>query len=253
MSGGDSAFSIEQDTGQIRTRAELDREKKSSYRVTITAEDPSGARDTHSLTIAVDDVDEPPVITSGDVYIYYAENGRGNVAAYRAEDPEGQSIDWSLSGADEEDFTFAGGVLKFKNPPDHESKDEYTVTVNASDGSTDNTDTEEVTIIVTNVDEKGTVSFDHEPTEGTALTASLVDPDESISGLEWQWARASSRNGRFTDIEEANQASYTPGPDDTGSTCGQRRPTRTNTALAKAPLSPRKTGHGGRNPVSPNS
>ena len=103
--------------------------------MTVTAEDPSGARDTHSLTIAVDDVDEPPTITSGDVYIYYAENGRGNVAAYRAGDPEGRSIDWSLNEADEEDFTFAGGVLKFKNPPNHEDDAEYTVTVKASDGN----------------------------------------------------------------------------------------------------------------------
>ena len=216
ISGGDSAFSIDQDTGQITTRGELDREKKSSYRVTVTAEDPSGARDTHSLTIAVDDVDEAPVITSGDVYIYYAENGRGNVAAYRAEDPEGRSIDWSLDEADKEDFTFAGGVLKFKTPPDHEFDPEYTVTVNAGDGNADNTDNEEITIIVTNVDEKGTVAFDHEPREGTDLRATLEDPDGDVSLEEWQWARASSRNGRFIDIQEANRAIYRPVQEDTG-------------------------------------
>ena len=218
ISGGDSAFSIDQDTGQIMTRGELDREKKSSYRVTVTAEDPSGARDTHSLTIAVDDVDEPPVITSGDVNIYYAENGRSNVTVYRAEDPEGGSIGWSLNEADKEDFTLSsvGGVLKFKSPPDHEDKGEYTITVKASDGSAENTDIEEITIRVTNVDEKGTVSFDHEPREGTQLTATLEDPDGSESGHEWQWARASSRNGRFIDIQEASQANYTPVLDDTG-------------------------------------
>ena len=38
--------------------------------------------------------------------------------------------------------------------------------VKASDGNADNTDTEEITIRVTNVDEEGTVSFDHEPREG---------------------------------------------------------------------------------------
>ena len=215
ISGGDSAFSINQDTGQIMTRRELDREKKSSYRVTVTAEDPSGARDTHSLTIAVDNVEEPPVITSGAVYIYYAENGRGNVAAYRAEDPEGGSIDWSLDEANKEFFTFAGGVLKFKNSPDHEGEPEYTVTVHASDGSAE-TDTEEVTIKVTNVDEEGTVTFDHGPREGIALTATLVDPDGSESDHKWQWARASSRNGRFIDIQEENRESYTPVQDDTG-------------------------------------
>ena len=216
ISGGDSAFSINQDTGQITTRAELDREKKSSYRVTVTAEDPSGERDTHSLTIAVDDVDEAPVITSGDVYIYYAENGRSTVAAYRADDPEGRSIEWSLTGVDLVHFTFVRGVLKFKEAPNHEDKDEYTVTVNAGDGNADNTDTEDVTIIVTNLDEKGTVTF-VEPKEGTALTAEITDPDgDSLSNIEWQWARGSSRSGRFTDIQDRIQASYTPGEDDTG-------------------------------------
>ena len=37
-----------------------------------------------------------------------------------------------------------------------------------------------------------------------------------ISNLTWQWARSSSRSGGFTDIQGANQASYTPGNDDTG-------------------------------------
>ena len=215
ISGGDAAFSIDQDTGQIKTRAELDREKRSSYRVTVTAEDPSGEIDTHSLTISVDDVDEPPVITSGDVYIYYAENGRATVAAYRADDPEGRSIEWSLTGVDVEHFTFVRGVLKFKIPPDYEDEDEYTVTVNAGDGNPDNTDTEEVTVVIDNVDEKGTVTFGQEPKEGTPLTADLMDPDRSLSNLDWQWARASSRTGRFTNIQGANLASYTPDNDDT--------------------------------------
>ena len=215
ISGGDSAFSIDQDTGQIKTRAELDREKRSSYRVTVTAEDPSGERDTHSLTISVDDVDEPPAITSGGVYIYYAENGRATVDAYRADDPEGGSIEWSLTGVDLEHFTFVRGVLKFKNPPNYEDDTEYTVTVNAGDGNAENTDFEEITVVIVNVDEKGTVSFGQEPKERTPLTAELMDPDLGITGETWQWARGSSRSGGFTDIRGANLASYTPDNDDT--------------------------------------
>ena len=138
ISGGDGAFSIDQDTGQITTRVELDREKRNSYRVTVTAEDPSGARDTHSLTIAVEDVDEAPVITSGDSYIYYAENGRSTVGVYRAADPEGRSIEWSLEGSDEAAFTFTRGVLRFKEPRrTMRTEDSYTVRVNAGDGNAD--------------------------------------------------------------------------------------------------------------------
>ncbi len=216
LSGGDSAFSIEQNSGRITTRAELDREKKSSYRVTVTAEDPSGERDTHSLTISVENVDEPPVITSGDVYIYYAENGRGNVAAYRAEDPEGSSIEWSLTGTDAEDFTFVRGVLKFKSSPDYEDKSEYTVIVNAGDGNANNADTEDITIAITNVDEEGEVTLSQEPQEETPLTAELMDPDSGVSSVAWQWASSSSRSGGFTDIQDANSASFTPKNDATG-------------------------------------
>ena len=220
ISGGDGAFLIEQDTGQIETRKRLDREKRSSYRVTVTAEDPSGARDTLSLTIAVEDVDEPPSITSGDVYIYYAENGRGTVAAYRAEDPEGRIIEWSLTGTDADDFTFVRGVLRFRNPPDHETTPTYSVRVNAGDGTAANTDSEDITIAVTNVDEKGTVELSQEPREGADLTATLTDPDGVESGQVWQWARSSSRRGAFTDIQggtgSGNTSMYTPGPDDTG-------------------------------------
>ena len=216
ISGGDGAFSIEQDTGQIRTRAVLDREKRSSYRVTVTAEDPSGARDTHSLTIAVDDVDDAPVITSGDVYIYYAENGRGTVATYRADDPEGRSIEWSLTGTDAEDFTFIRGVLRFRESPNYEDKNAYSVIVNAGDGNAAHTDAENITITITNVDEKGTVTLGQEPREGIDLTATLMDPDGGVSGDAWQWARSSSRSGRFTDIPTAKQTTYRPGSDDTG-------------------------------------
>ena len=224
MSGGDAAFSIDQETGQISTRTTLDREKRSSYRVTVTAEDPSGARDTHSLTIEVTNVNEPPAITSGDApTVYYAENGRGSVAAYRAEDPEGSGIVWSLSGTDEQNFTISNGVLRFKVSPDFETKMEYEIAINASDGSLD--DTEELMIKIDNVDEKGTVKFDHQPREGTVVPAGLTDLDGEPSGTDWQWARGSSRSGRFTDIEddkatsgvmEGKEASYTPTKDDVG-------------------------------------
>ncbi len=216
ISGGDSAFSIEQDTGQIITRAVLDREKRSSYRVTVTAEDPSGARDTHSLTIEVDDVDEAPVITSGDVYIYYAENGRGAVATYRADDPEERSIEWSLTGTDEEDFTFVHGVLRFRESPNYEDENAYSVTVNAGDGNAAHTDTEVITIAIINVDEKGTVELSQEPKEEEVLTATLEDPDEGVTGVTWQWARSSSSSGGFTDIKDANNATYRPLNDSTG-------------------------------------
>ena len=227
ISGADAAFfSIEQDTGQITVRAgtRLDREKKSSYRMTVTAEDPNGFKDTVSLTIKVTDVNEGPEITSGYGTVDYGENGTGTVGTYVAADPERKSIIWTLSGDDDDLFTIDGGLLKFKTTPDYEVKKDndtdntYEVTVEAGDGH--NTLVEmEVEVIVTNVDEAGTVSgLPEGPKQDVAIPVILTDPDGTPEGaVAWQWARASSRTGTYIDIEEnGNAASYVPTEEDVG-------------------------------------
>ena len=52
--------------------------------------------------------------------IDYPENGTATVVAYIADDPEGQTVTWSLNGTDS-DFDIDGGALTFKSPPDFES------------------------------------------------------------------------------------------------------------------------------------
>ena len=51
---GDSVFAIDSRTGQLRTKAELDRETTSSYAVTVTATDPSGDSASIDVTITVE-------------------------------------------------------------------------------------------------------------------------------------------------------------------------------------------------------
>ena len=98
LSGGDAGlFRVRQDDpatevdegGQIEVAAgtKLDYETKTTYRVTLMAEDSFGASDTIMVTIMVTDVDEKPEMTGG-AAIEYAENGTGRVATYTAEDPE---------------------------------------------------------------------------------------------------------------------------------------------------------------------
>ena len=57
-----NSFDINPSTGQISVPADtdLDFETRSSYSVTLTATDPSAARDIVSVTITVADVNEPP-------------------------------------------------------------------------------------------------------------------------------------------------------------------------------------------------
>ena len=151
-------FGIDDGTGQLRTKAALDREKRPSYAVRVTASDPSRASAAITVTITVDDVDEDPVLT-GAAVVSYAEGGSGAVFTYRATDPERREITWAHSGTDSDDFEISDrGVLSFLMTPDYEAPSDaggdnvYRVTVTASDPA-GHSDSVDVTVNVTDVDE----------------------------------------------------------------------------------------------------
>ena len=137
------------------------------------------------------------------------------VATYVGMDPEGDTISWDLRGADAALFTIDGGVLKFRNAPDYENpRDMDGDLTDGEDGTTDNQFDDTVTpdavagnnvydiviraiasrdsgdtgpaetvdttvaVTVTDVDEEGEVVISWlQPEVGTAITASLTDPD----------------------------------------------------------------------------
>ncbi len=127
------------------------------YEVTIQATDAGGSGETTKLdvTVTVLDVDEAPVIT-GPATVSFAEHSGSGVGQYSAADPEGGTATQTLGGTDAASFTFADGTLTFNAAPDYETKDSYSVTLTASDGT--NTSTLGVTITITDVDET-TVNF----------------------------------------------------------------------------------------------
>ena len=122
LGGPDAAsFDIVRTSGQLQTKAELDKEMKDTYTVTVTAADSLSESSTITVTIKVTNVDEMPDL-EGEAPEKYAENGTGVVARFTAEDPEGESITWSLAtGGDMEDFSIENGVLRFKSAPDFEA------------------------------------------------------------------------------------------------------------------------------------
>ena len=64
LGGADaSSFRISRNDGQLKTRAPLNYEAKSTYTVVVTATDPFGAADSILVSINVTDEDDPPVIT----------------------------------------------------------------------------------------------------------------------------------------------------------------------------------------------
>ena len=170
-----------------------------------TQRDPSFEGDVTLLTV---DENTPPGTLVGD--------------AITATDPDGDVLTYSLSGTDASSFVLdgstgqitvgSGTMLDYESGPAR-----HTVIVSVHDGrdaygNDDSTidDLIEVSIDVANVDETGTVSVSPEqPKSGTALTASLSDPDGSLSDISWQWA-ASSVRANWQDTAGASSSTYTP-------------------------------------------
>ena len=169
----------------------MDANTDNTYRVTLKASDGTNT-DTHNVMVTVTNVDEAPVIT-GEAAPNYAENGTGAVATYTATDPESATITWTLEGDDAALFDLSsGGMLTFKNSPDYENPmdantdNTYRVTSKASDGT--NTDTHNVMVTVTNVDEAPVITGEAAPNyaeNGTGAVATYTATDPESATITW--------------------------------------------------------------------
>ena len=113
-----------------------------------------------------------PVITSS-ATISVNEN-QTTALTITATDANANTLTYSISGGDTASFNVnsSSGVVTFKVAPDYETKSSYTFTAKVSDGSL--SDTQSVTINVTNVAEKPTLtaftgSIDENSTVGTVV------------------------------------------------------------------------------------
>ena len=212
---GAVSFDINRATGQLSTKAELNYEDTNianhEFEVMVTATDPFGDAATANVTIMVTDVNESPTVT-GDTSIDHAESNEATVTTlvaepteYTGSDPDiintlPESLKWTLSGADASKFsiseTGATRTLSFKANPDYESPGDsggnnvYEVTLVVTD-SKGNSDEQDVTVKVTNVEEPGMVTLSTlQPRVGFPVTATLADPDNITAGsVSWQWYR----------------------------------------------------------------
>ena len=223
LGGADAAsFDIDRASGLLMTKAALDKETKDTYTITVTAEDSLNSRSSITVTIMVTNVDETPDL-EGDAPAEYPEKGTRAVATFMAVDPEGALIIWTLAGANMDDFTIVNGVLRFKSAPDYEDTDNtdhmYAVTVQASDGGEAATATKEETIVITNVEEPGTVTLSTlQPQVDVDITATLDDPDnETANTITWQWYRGNDPISGATNGGGSMTSTYMPAAGDVGS------------------------------------
>ena len=166
LSGVDAAsFSIVGTTGQLKTKAPLDYEKKNAYAVTVIASDGNGGTGSIGVAINVTDVNEnnPPVFAENNTTRSIPENTPAGVPigeAVSAEDADSDdTLAYTLGGTDAAAFAIdqTTGQLKTKAALDYETKNTYSVVVTASDGLRDATT--RVAIRVTDVDESSAPAF----------------------------------------------------------------------------------------------
>ena len=159
-----------------------------------------------------------PAAFAQDTSIGYPENGAGPVQTFTLSDQDASSGGWSVGGADAKFFGISSdGALSFKSSPNfEEAKDVggdnvYNVTVKRSGGSSD------VAVMVTNVDEGGSVMLDDlQPQVGAAVSADVSDPDGDTGETMWQWAKSMDKAADGEAIAGATSAGYTPGTGDVG-------------------------------------
>ena len=95
-----------------------------------------------------------------------------------------------------------GQAPNYESPGDSGANNVYAVTVKVTD-SKSNSDEQEVTVKVTNVEEPGTIELSTlQPRVGFPVTATLTDPDNITAGsVSWQWYKGTVEVGALSEIE----------------------------------------------------
>ncbi len=209
LSGIDAdAFNIDELTGLITFKIApdfenpLDDGNDNIYLITVTVSDDIDTV-TQDIIINILDVNESPTITSNSTV--NVEENTQFVLTITATDIDNNTLLYSISGGvDQALFTIDAnsGVLSFltgrdfENPTDDDTNNTYIVNVTATDDGTGNlTDTQTITVTVTDVVENqapvitsnATQNADENQTDAFTITATDVDADTltySLTGVD---------------------------------------------------------------------
>ena len=209
-----------------------DADRDNIYELEVAATDDEGNSDRLDFAISVTDDNEgvEPTISTRRPPATYRENDTRTVYTFRANDPQRDTVTWSLSGADSGDFTITAdnsgrGVLVFNSPPDFESPADadrdntYELAVAATDDE-GNSDRVDFAISVTDVNEGPVISL-----EGTATTAvpentpdtqvladyTARDPEDPTANI-FRWSTAGRDGGDFL-ISDLGELRFRSPPD----------------------------------------
>ena len=216
ISGADAAFfDVVATSGQLRTKAALNYESRASYSFTMSVHDGRDIHnnpdpmvdDTISVTVTVNDVDEPADVsftpasgvTANNNALVVDENHDGPLATFRASDPEnkpGLTYTWFTGGRDRGNFAItADGVLSFIGVPDYEGPTDADRNNVYSTGA-DTRDSDDkfgigppITVTVRPVNEPPTITDNPTPSleeEGPLLVGTYGATDPENATVAWQ-------------------------------------------------------------------
>ena len=166
---GADVFDIDSDTGDLSFRSSPDYEdpsdadKNNSYDLVVNVCDTfrysqgscNGSGTNTMLTVVVDDANDAPyfpIICCQPLGQLRAEENQLIVGATEAQDPDGDSLTYHLTGLDQQMLSIhqTTGEIKFVSPPDFEAKASYSVIVVASDGNLQSEMNVTITVVNTN-------------------------------------------------------------------------------------------------------
>ena len=195
-----ASFAIDDKTGQLKTKAALDYETKSSYSVMITVSDGT-LTDSITVTINVTNLDEtpsnnPPIFDDGEETTRSIDENSDEStdigSPISATDADNNTLAYLLSGDDASSFDIVSttGQLKTKAALNYENENTYIVTVTVLDGSS--TDTIDVTINVSDVNEAPvfakesvTRNVAENTAENTSIGSAITATDPDSDTLEY--------------------------------------------------------------------
>ena len=126
------------------------------YEFILRASDGNLSSADHAITVTIADLNEAPLSSSASFPLAFDEgfNAVVHTASNYASDPDGDTLEYTLSGADAEDFSIisSSGAVSFLAIPDYENQQDqgrnnvYDITVVASDGELETQQTLTITI-----------------------------------------------------------------------------------------------------------
>ena len=134
LTGGDSSYFQIDSIGDLALREPADYEDVSTYHLELNGSD-GALTVTRELTVIVEDIDEPPIISGLEERITIPK-GELSVTAITAIDPESKALAFSITGPDADLFSVSSnGLVLFQGDAGEGVENEYSIQIEVSDGS----------------------------------------------------------------------------------------------------------------------